>query len=92
MERCNKAAEGFECLKLAGHVGDCDCVTAEAFNTSMQLAEDKFLHGNSYAQQNADGTVTRLDPTKLIIMARSTGKQGLYNLLIEAYAKGLVKP
>lgn len=46
MERCNKADKGFECLKLIGHRGGCQCVTSEAFNASMQSAENAFLYGD----------------------------------------------
>lgn len=79
MKRCGEAAEGFECVKFEGHHGSCQCVTTKAFQTSMQVAEDEFLYG------------TRIDPNKLIIMARRTGKQGLHKLLIDAYTQGLVK-
>lgn len=35
-----------------------------------QLRHDELLYGNSYALRNADGTVTRLDPTLIIIRQR----------------------
>lgn len=46
MERCNKAGEGFECVRLLGHAGDCECVSADMFNTLMEDAENAFLYGN----------------------------------------------
>lgn len=35
-----------------------------------QLQRDELLYGNSYALRNADGTVTRLDPTLIVIRQR----------------------
>lgn len=35
-----------------------------------QLQRDELLYGNSYALRNADGTMTRLDPTAIIIRQR----------------------
>lgn len=35
-----------------------------------QLQRDELLYGNSYAMRNADGTMTRLDPTLIVIRQR----------------------
>lgn len=45
LEQCDKAPDHLRCVRLKGHDGECDNVSATAFNNVLQAGEDEFLYG-----------------------------------------------